>query len=837
MKFPLYLSLLLVVLTGCSPKRNDVTAVLPHPTLKASQPVRNFATSWQNETQYIVESIAADLAEMFRLARKSPAGESDECSVSAHEVFVAGTLTYQITIKSGSATITCDLPVKGPIWAPRTYDPLSAALSRHFSLDTSKKVADELSSTVIGALTTPTPTVLAQTDVELSGRLGSDLLNARLHEEAALLLGAFALREASGKFYEIRGELCRITAHLAFAQRLAGTEPPSDVGRLAEATLVSLYNNQLDALALLNVLPDTGDLGVWKRALRMRVTSDYRHYAESIHPTLLETREWFRARAKAISSDSAWAHRPVDPAQQSLSDWTRIAGEDSFTVSLGHAILREGLPAEIQEITLVYRMEVGRNLELSGVPSALNERPSVFAVKSGSSGHPLRIIGWGRWAAFLQRHLCHTLEVDFDFMHNKWGVPDEAVKFRDQADKFYWGLRLYPFVRRLNSTQEAYYHAAQDDARAVILQSPEIVPAQVWNYTCYTVPFCALYIPPPHAYINEWHLHNPPPGTAYDPLPRMNHPSLVGQADTVNRLGRLHAIAPYDTTITHNLLRIRDGQTQTAEKIAEAYKDVLDYNPKPCRRIAKLNEVQPVEFEKWMRRAIAIDPTDWDELAAFYEKNGQVQKAADAYVEWIKYEPDAVTVASKAAFLIDYFENNGRADEATALADRAADSYSYAGLLAKAKLLERRGNIDGAYDLQQKIKARYNSSGDLLGFLSRIQKNMPSTRYSKALSELLQESLPGGLVRFTASSAAPSRGVIVRAENSAIRDAGLRQGDIVVALRGYRIDNWTAYTAVRGLSSSEPLTLKIWRKGAYLDLPPLPASYRFGINLSDYRGP
>jgi membrane-associated protease RseP (regulator of RpoE activity) len=79
--------------------------------------------------------------------------------------------------------------------------------------------------------------------------------------------------------------------------------------------------------------------------------------------------------------------------------------------------------------------------------------------------------------------------------------------------------------------------------------------------------------------------------------------------------------------------------------------------------------------------------------------------------------------------------------------------------------------------------------------------------------------------------------VLVDTENEAIRKAGLLRGDILVAVRGYRVDNWTAYTTLRALNAAEPFTIKIWRNGTYLDLPPLPSSYRFGVNLKNYQAP
>src|SRR5947207_126449 len=86
------------------------------------------------------------------------------------------------------------------------------------------------------------------TDIaELSQELAGDFRNPALHERAAVLLGVFALRESSGHFYDVRLPLCRMTAHLALARSLKKDSAYSVHGRLAEAILYTLMNNQRDA--------------------------------------------------------------------------------------------------------------------------------------------------------------------------------------------------------------------------------------------------------------------------------------------------------------------------------------------------------------------------------------------------------------------------------------------------------------------------------------------------------------------------------------------------------------------------------------------------------------
>src|SRR4029453_10004592 len=132
---------------------------------------------------------------------------------------------------------------------------------------------------LIGALRDLQRDVLLAQNERLSNVLAADFWNPSHHESAALLLSAFALREASGTFLDLRRTLCRLTAHLALADALRGAHDRTLQGRLAEAALLSLVGRQQDAVARLNAttsaeLPE--EARAWLRALRLRATLDWR---------------------------------------------------------------------------------------------------------------------------------------------------------------------------------------------------------------------------------------------------------------------------------------------------------------------------------------------------------------------------------------------------------------------------------------------------------------------------------------------------------------------------------------------------------------------------------
>lgn len=807
-----------------------------------------FQTSWQNETQYIVEGVLHNLCRMVFFAKTGKRPSSGQVSVSTKETREAGKLAYDATLRVGDQTFDYRLVLNGSVWSPEVYEGLSRLLLRGVGGSEGRGSPIPF---FVEALSSPTPQVLLALDGELSQAMGSAPSEPVYHVDAALLLGAFALREASGPFYEVRSELNQMTAHLVMGRALGGSHSPR--WDLAEAALLVLQNNQREALVCLDRLPDSSEFLPWKRALFMRATSDYRRLEEGEDPTLLELREAFRARCLSLSTDLAviWMSRvkgvkstvPVgSPSAKSLEswrslpDWNRLLWTQEPSVGVGRQLISD-LSLEFAEAGEVYRGLFGRPLKRSEVCEELNVQPVFFGDAAG--GENLSVLGWPRWAPQLQRHICGVVLSAAIFLQEVWGVPEFAQQFRSGADALFSGLRLYPFVGVMSAVEQRSYEKAQDDARRVMLTSPQVVSPQIWNATCYERPQVSLYVPPPHAYVNEWHVHNPPPGTAYDPFPRMNHPSLVSQPDTVSRLEELHERAPYDPSIGFNLIRLKYKGTQTPQQVEEVYQKVLDYYPSAVLELASRLGSDPVQYEQWLLKAAKLNPSCNEVLARHYRKVGEPEKSLQAYLDWMAQESDTVAVAAEAGYVVKILEGLGRVEEASELARRAAETYSWAGLEAQADLLEARGDWEGAHAEHQKIVERYADNQSLVAFLLRADQKAPRAEFGAELQELLPAWLPSGLVEFRAGSLSPPNppesGVLVSFSNSRIKEAGLLQGDVIVAVRGYEVSSWRAFKLLRDLYPDTPFSVVVWRAGSYVSLGGIPSDLRFGKDLPDYK--
>jgi hypothetical protein len=796
----------------------------------------NFRSHWQDESQYVVENTSADIAEMFIFARSGKPPGPGELSVAAAE---DGAMGYRVDVTVGSGQpVEATLLIRRNLLSPDTYQPLTDALAARFG--GLKPAAGVEIAGLLQSLTALRADTIEAANLNVSTELTRNFSSATGHEQAALLLGAFSLREHSGKFYQILSELCRMSAHLTFARALrAGAEPTVD-GKVAEAAMLALLNNRADSQTLLLGLPDN-EPGVseWRRALGIRNTGDYRSYEAPGTPSLFERFERFRAILEERGEKPAFAEvAKLSDEEQRLPDWGRIASSRFFGVGVGNALLNSTLTAELAEVGSTYELVWNRKATTETLIGDLNAQPTHCVTLDENGTVHVNVIGWGLWAGFFQRHLCHAISTDFAFLNQELAVPEQAAEFRKTVDKTFWGLELYPFVRRLDATTEQYYRSAQDAEMALVRSTPQVVPAEAWNYVSYFPGFCPRYYPPPHPFINEWHKRNPPPGTAYNIIPRLVHPSLMNRPDTAAHLEQLHSVAPWDLWITRAMLKAKYGDHPAAALVLEGYRDVSGFDPSACYQIALAYRDTPDKFVEWMACAAAINSVYSYDLANFLKAQGRDAEAVVAYENAIENDADAVRVSDNCFWIVKYYEKHGRSSDATKLADRVAAAYSSTGLQTKAMLLEMRHDYKGALQFYGAISDRYNYVGPLLSFLLRVHKEAPDPFLDAQLKSVSEQAVSGGIVEVNIDSfaGAPADGMLVSVENDETRRWGLHMGDVIVAVDGYRVRDFRSYKVLRDVGSDPQLDLIIWRSGAYSVLTASPPNRRFGLDFGDYHG-
>jgi tetratricopeptide (TPR) repeat protein len=817
------------VAAGCKPKPSA-----PPPVSAAY-----FRTAFQNESQFIVETIVSDLAEQMVYAKSRRLPDPQHFRVEAAQKpgspLDAPVYGLRIRLDPKPSDLELEVNINGPVWSPALYATVAAELARTVGLSAGRPDKSD-DPTLLSTLADGTAETIEQQNQELSAALEKDFLNPALHEKAAVLLGAFLLRERSGHFFEIRSPLCRLTAHLAMARFLNGDSAGGVNGQMAEAMLLTLIGDQAPALQRLNGF-DTNAAAVAPlvRALRVRNTGDYRLLEQATDRCPVESVEWFSACADYAGTPSAWLNLSAEERQ--TIGFIRAANQLNYSVEIGHQLLKISVPLEIEEIQSVYEVSHHKKLSRLGLVAALNELPERgFSAPPGGPARP-RVIGWGQWAMFFQRHLCHAIQQNFHFMDRKWGVHDEAKEFAAGREREFGALRLYPFVRRFNCTDVQAYHQSVDDGLKVTTATPHLVPASCWNQLWFRVSFAEWYHPDPNIHLNEWHNPNPLPGTVYDLNPRLSQPSLINRADAVAHFERLRELAPYDCRIANFILAKRYTNCPTYDQAMALYGALLPYSVLAKRTVAWAGRDQPERYEKLVLEAAELNPACYYDLGDYFLSRTNEDKAGYYYDKAAETDPDSVRVANNSEWRVRYYLKQGQTDKARRIADDAGSVYSARGLQAKAYFLEATTNYDEAFEWYARVQERYDNPTPLLRFCVRYRLKTGDERFEPEARKLLQKLFPQGIENASLNDFhdPPTDGVLIKEENDLLRAAGLKAGDVIVAVYGLRVRNFRQYTYGLELKTTPELDLIVWQGDAYREFKPSPPDHRFGVSFGSYK--
>ncbi len=800
-----------------------------------------FKTPYQDESQYIVEAIVSDVAEEMYYARFHRLPDTNLFKVTAVEKpgSPLDTPVYEVEVQldSKQAPIKSEININGPIWSPAVYKNVAAELADAAGVTVAPAKGAAEDTSLLSRLTDSQADTIEQENEKLSAALDKDFQNPQLHEKAAALLGAFLLRDHSGYFFEILSPLCRMTSHLTMAQFLNGTNAFGINGQMAEAMLLTLIGDEAPALDRLNAIgTNDGATTPFVRALWAKNTGDYRWLGGMNDLTPIESIAWYTAMADYVSTPLAW--NKLNAAQQQTIDFVREANQDDYSVEMGQELSAVSVPLEIQEITNVYELTHEKPMKRDELVKVLNELPesSCFTTAAGGAVH-VCIIGWGQWADFLQRHLCHAVQQTFDLLQYKWGVPEDAKEFAKECDSDFSGLRLYPFVERFDCTDIASYHKSVDDGFRVTVATPQLTPANCWNWICYDVDFAPMYRPNPNPHINEWHHHNPPPGTVYDLNPRLDHPSLTDRRDAVARFEELHQLAPYDCRIIGFILKHKYNNSPNYQQAMDLCQGLLPYSVWAMRTVANTLSDQPAKYEKLMLQAAQLDPVCYYTLGDYECNRYEPDKAALYYDKGCDADADSVRASNYSLWRVRYYLKKGDKDKARQIADAGADVYSKVGLEAEATYFELTSNYDEAFAWYQKIEDRYDESDQLIAFCERYKDQTGDTRFVPEIKKRAKKFFPNGMENVSVSDlhGAPRDGVLIEGQNGTLTSYGLKAGDVIVALNGTRTHTFNQYTYVRSLLTAPQMTLIVWQGSAYHEIKADPVTHRFGVDIGDYR--
>jgi tetratricopeptide (TPR) repeat protein len=741
--------------------------------------------------------------------------------------------------------------VEDYFWSPSTFAPWARALLTSNQFGAPKKSAP-LDREFVERLTNPMPETLTREDRRLSEALTKEPLNPEWHEQAALLIGSFAMRQsAAAGFCDLRRHLCKMTSHLALAKAIRGSLGPC--GELAEALLCTLCGRETPALGIADQLQHDANLpnGLpsnvvtsWQRGLRLHNTGDYRILDQPDTATLLEKLEYFRALRYSVGTAAASQFLATHDVER-LPEWSERILAGDLTVEDGNRWATPALEMELEACAARYRNYFGRPLAPDDVISALNISWEQFPTSQVGQLR-VNVLGWGAWAEQHQRQLCELIETTSYWLGDLLGVPDSAAEFENKITAQFEGLNLFPLIRFYTHDDNASIKAFYERVRRVAAEHRDwitfdrLLDAQSQMLRMSRP---APVVPNPHviAAPRRSAKHKPPPATARPSpadsllssraffMPLMPVGTLYDVSHRLERGGGLSnveeaeaakALAPSNRTVLRQHLMATTRFRPTPEQTEAEFGQLRDYDVAAMKTVADAFRSDPARYVVAYAAVCRLDPDRYLDLGKYLLTHNDESGAAQAYQNGFDHATDRVSVSNCIDWLVNYYYDHGRRDDALRIATDAADVYSQQGLVTLANLLDRMGQLDQAEAWLKKAEQRYPKStkDDLLEFYTRNREK--STAYAAAEKEFRSAVFPSGIeyVGLADFHQPPSDGVILTGISERTAKAQLQQGDIFVGLNGYRIHNVKQYNAARHPNSNPNVTFILWRGGKYVEL-------------------
>ena len=725
-------------------------------------------TAYQSERAWAIREIAADISEMARYGN-SPG----------------------------------DAPAVADAIAPWHPGLLTAYAAKQLAPAVDRSVNEHDPPAQYDDLLNLTPDAILKANTLVSRTLQRDMRNPRAHEAAALVVGAFGLRESAGRMTDVRWTMNRMTAHLAIAAALRNGQSPASVdGQLAEIVLMAIANRQKTAVAALDAMP-AGDASqsAWLRALRMRVTQDWRLMTAPATASRLEKLEYFRAR-RATMRGVRSGQDLTDMRELVSVDFARIGQSRSMGVEDGNDYIVEGLSHELAELNYVYRQLPQRELPKELPAEIVNAR----AGRLLANGDP-QVIPWGAWAEFAQRHIGQSIiQLDNHYRY-MLGASERADAMKAELDRLMGHLTLYSpaSTRRNKGVHSTEADMSRIDAAVDVgLASPELLTFDIWSFIELGTHYEPVKrtIPQPATWFTR-----PSADVPYDAATRVETARLKPQ-----EVEALIEEASSDVRLLSRVLQRFKTNKTVAERVRLLLEPRADYDlfaidaaisvaAEPAARLAlrkKACELTTVECDQY-----AWDLTLSDEAAAAVAFEKAFSNPA----------LDRVAMAASSPWLVLYYENHGQPAKAVELATWAASTGSATGMSTLGRLHERHARLDEADELFSSIADRYDDKAELAGFLYRQAVVEKKAAYLERWKKIEGELFPNGLRPVPAAMAAkPATGVFVEKDTLWSRKVRLQAGDIIVGVDGWLVENYKQYDAIMSFVSTEaPHKYAAWR--------------------------
>jgi tetratricopeptide (TPR) repeat protein len=663
-------------------------------------------------------------------------------------------------------------------------------------------------------------------------------------ERAALVFAALAFRETAGQFSDPRLLLSRTAGRLAVARSLRGSSAATVDGQVAEALLLVLSGRPADANAACARLERQGGGAgsAWARAISLRATGDWRPPLPA-NATLVERLEQVRALSQHRSGSAAIAF--LDSFKpEPVVDWGRILLNGPYSVEIGKRFTPSLFDMELGEAGAIRARLLGQRLPAAKIVDDLNALP----------GTPLRsdhaepgIVEWGTWASFYQRHAASAAAATNRFVGQVLGLPGDAARNWAAVGTVVARWNSFPFLSQMVA-RTSHALVVSDPSRGRVEREQEQAPCpaliQAISKEPQNVP-AALWYQAEGACANDilkgrlrraetWFGSRLLEGTAFDYRNRLQAVTKSYAAHQGAGYLALHQIDPFDWILTTYMVSAAPSGKLGATQQLKAYGALAEYDLPGLSSIAKsLKGTALPEAAEILKRVCAMDTDscfDYGEALAALQRS---EEAAVAYRKAFDQARDRVAASVKAGWLIDFYIEQGKNDEALKLAHSAAETQSQQALEKLGDTFDRLGRYEEARRQFEAARDRYGDDWALQRFDIRAYLLRKEGRFAEQAKRALANYFPKGLTQVTmADFRQPgAAGTRVRDETPLSRQMGLAVGDTIVALNGYRVETAWQYVIVRSITDRVSLHLIVERGTQYREVAAIQKSYALGLEL------
>ncbi|MDR1190218.1 MAG: hypothetical protein LBK60_00955 [Verrucomicrobiales bacterium] len=791
----------------------------------------------------------AGAEQLYRNEQAWMAGQIAECIAALGDV-AAGQPDLAPTMMPGNdSAVTVvhrgamvDLDLADGIWEPATWAPWATAVFPPASATGAAGALTAAREAAAELLDPRLPNLLAQ------HRAASALLNeqptsADAHTRAALLLGVIALNDYAGHFHDDRRAINRMVAHLAIARAL-GADAADPAARLAEALRLTLCGLETRALAAAEQLGDDTPAGAWRALLKWRNTNDWRdgRAQAAAGPPALQY-EYLRALTVAVDDDYAqdFAKEIALPED---ATWCR-AGR-------GWAFSQSALELEQNECataTLAFNYApflTGDADDWRWVRAYLQtpDGPPV-SVDEPTGRLTVAVAGANFFANYHQRHLMEAYRRQHNFLDRSIAVREEADEFAADIarlpEEFFYQPFLARWIIRADDEHAAQRAVANQKCFVASNQHPELLTPRLWAALARNRAGKPFDPPVSLPDLGGWFTPEVPAGTAYD-IGRRLADIGVGRGNALAWRQELRGMAPYNYAYLLHSVKLdnRHAYANLDPALLLAWMEPLThYYNDAVHDLAWGYSMNPQKFEETINRMTEVTPDYYLDLGYYFSQKGPAEKAEKYYLLAYAKARNRIGVANKMGWLIRRLYDRGDKPKAREIAQYGAEIYSASGLANYARLLEREGEWAAALETWQRRDTRYypGQTGGADACLMRMHAAAPKQAAQLGFDQLLARAFPQGLQKVTLRdfTAPPTDGVRFKTTNQALRQFGLDQGMVIVALDGWRTDNTQQYTLVRQMSEEERLDLIVWDGAAYRAKAGHVKGRMFGVKLENQR--